>query len=71
MHWGIIHLFKYFLSFSFKQGEGTFVEWRPSSGFTPLEYEVHPVFSGSIEYGVVTTQEPQPSKIFTLISNFK
>jgi len=36
------------------------VEWTPSSGFTPVvEYEVHPVFSGSIEYGVVTTQEPK------------
>ncbi|XP_066923343.1 TBC1 domain family member 15-like [Clytia hemisphaerica] len=42
----------------YSDGEGTFVEWRPSTGFTPVEYEVHPVFSGSIEYGVVTTQEP-------------
>lgn len=43
----------------FVNAEGTFMEWRPSAAYTPIEYEVHQVFSGSIEYGVVTTQEPK------------
>lgn len=37
------------------------VDWQPSSELTPeLEYEVHSLFSGPIEYGVVTPSITKP-----------
>ena len=53
--------------FYFNQNSGTFVEWRPLGGINAeVEYEIH----GKIEYGVVTTQEPE-SSIDIFLSSIK
>ncbi|XP_057312589.1 TBC1 domain family member 15-like [Hydractinia symbiolongicarpus] len=44
------------------RADGIFVDWQPLSDLTPeLEFEVHSLFSGPHEYGVVTTQEKNPA----------
>lgn len=44
-----------------ESGLNVTVDWQPSSELTPdLEYEVHTLFSGPIEYGVVTPSITSP-----------
>jgi len=55
-----------------EKDDGTFVEWQPLSTLTPeVEYEIHSLLSGPIEYGLVTTLDKKENEEEEIIEKDK